>query len=493
MTSAPPFDLKARARQAMFELGFAPDLPPEALREAQTASRATFESSAPPPPGTPAPVDLRSLLWSSIDNNDSRDLDQIEYAETLPDGAVRLLVGIADVDSLAPRDSAIDRHAACNTTTVYTGVSIFPMLPADLSIDRTSLLDGCDRRVMVVELRIPHSGTVDCHSVYPAWVRNRAKLAYPSVGDWLEGRGPLPPAIAAVPGMEAQIRLQHETSLRLRQVRKDHGALTFASLEARPVVEDGEVKDLVVARHNPAMDIIESFMVAANVAMARHLKDRQRLSIRRVVRTPKRWERIVELAATLHFKLPVDPEPKPLQEFLDAQQRADPAHFPDLSLAVVKLLGPGEYIVEAPGRELEGHFGLAVQDYTHSTAPNRRYADLITQRLLKAVVAGAPEPYDEPALAVIAARCSEREKAASKVERLMRKVIACVILSSRIGETFDGFITGCSPKGTYVRLQKFPAEGMVIKGTRGVDVGDLVRVRLVSMDIARGFINFERI
>ena len=485
MNSSAAFDLKARARQAMFDYGFQPDLPADALREAR--------ASAAGPAGGDGLRDLRDVAWSSIDNPDSQDLDQIEFAEGLADGSTRLLVGVADVDWLVPRDSACDRHAAENTTTVYSGVTIFPMLPADLSIDRTSLLPTGDRRAMVVEMRISASGEVTCHDVYPAWVRNHAKLAYPSVGDWLEGRAAVPAAAAAVPGMEAQLRLQHALSLRLRQLRKDHGALTFASLEARPVVENGLVKDLVLARPNAAMDIIESFMVAANSAMARHLKERGRLAIRRVVRTPRRWDRIVELARELGTALPANPDPKALQEFLDARLQADPPRFPDLSLAVVKLLGPGEYIVEPAGRESTGHFGLAVQDYTHSTAPNRRFGDLITQRLLKGVVGAAPEPYDETELTLIAARCTEREHAASKVERLMRKVIACSLLSSRLGEVFEGLITGASPKGTYARLKSFPAEGMIIRGARGVDVGDAVRVRLVSLDIGRGFINLERV
>jgi VacB/RNase II family 3'-5' exoribonuclease len=481
--TTPMFDLAARARQAMIDAGFQPDMPAEVGRELQP----------PPPPPVGTIRDLRSLLWSSIDNKESRDLDQIEYVEVGPDGAARLLVGIADVDSLVAKDSATDRHAAANATTVYTGVTVFPMLPSQLSTDRTSLLGDSDRLALVIELRIVDSGTVDCADVYPAWVRNRAKLAYGEVGAWLEGSGPIPPAVAGVAGMAEQIRLQQKISDRLRGVRKQQGALTFGSVEATPVMENGRVKDLVISRHNVAADIIESFMVSANVAMAQHLRELKRPSLRRVVRTPKRWDRIQAIAAQRGFTLPSAPDPKALSDFLERQRQADPDHFPDLSLSVVKLLGPGEYIVEPPGQEHEGHFGLAVQDYSHSTAPNRRFADLVTQRLLKAVANGNGSAYSEAELAGIASHCTDRENAARKVERLMRKIAACDLLRQRIGEVFDGIITGASPKGTYVRLMKLPAEGMVVRGARGADVGDKVRVRLVSADMARGFIDFERI
>jgi exoribonuclease-2 len=485
MTSA-PVDLKARAHQAMLEAGFRPDFPAEVLREAQL-----LKQGAPKADGSGV-RDLRSLPWSSIDNDSSRDLDQVEYVETLPGGATRLLVGIADVDASVPKGSATDGQAAAETTSVYTGVTTFPMLPGELSTDLTSLLDGQDRLALVIELHLLESGEVDGREVYPAWLRNRAKLAYSSTGAWLEGRAPVPPAVAGVPGMEAQLRLQQQTSETLRGLRKQHGALTFGSVEATPVVENGVLKDLVVSRHNVAEDIIESFMVAANVAMAQYLKEKRSLSIRRVVRTPRRWDRIRAIAAQFGATFPVAPDPRALSEFLDQRQAADPAHFADLSLSVVKLLGPGEYTVEPAGAEHEGHFGLAVQDYTHSTAPNRRYADLVTQRLLKATAASLPGPYPEDELSAIAAHCTEREDAARKVERLMRKVAAASLLSRRVGELFDGIITGASPKGTYVRLLKFPAEGRVVRGTQGIDVGDKVQVRLVSVDVAQGFIDFER-
>src|SRR6266436_5472270 len=382
-------DLKARARQAMLDAGFRPDFPPDVAREVQA-----LKQSAPHQPG-PTVRDLRSLLWSSIDNDSSRDLDQVEYAEKLDDSLTRLLVGIADVDASVRAGSATDHQAAAEATSVYTGVATFPMLPLELSTDLTSLLDAQERLSMVIELHILDSGEVKSHDVYPAWLRNRAKLAYSSTGAWLEVRGPMPPAVSAAPGMEAQLRLQQETSEKLRGLRKQNGALTFSSIEATPIVDNGEVKDLAVTRHNMAEDIIESFMVAANVAMAQYLKEKGCLSLRRVVRTPKRWDRIQAIASKFGVKLPSAPDPRALSEFLAQRHTADPVHFQDLSRPIVKLLGPGEYIVEPPGAEQEGHFGLAVHDYTHATAPNRRYADLVTQRLLKSISPSAAAPYGE--------------------------------------------------------------------------------------------------
>ncbi len=478
-------DLKARAHQAMLDAGFHPDFSPDITREIQA-----IKLAAPAVAGSVR--DLRSLLWSSIDNDSSRDLDQVEYAEKLPDGSVKLLVGIADVDATVAKGCATDQHAATETTSVYTGVATFPMLPDALSTDLTSLRDAQDRLSIVIELRVLDSGEVQGHDVYPAWLHNRAKLAYSSTGTWLENRGPIPPAIAAVPGMEAQLRLQLDLSERLRRQRKLHGALTFGSVEPIAVVQNGQVQSLAVQQHTVAEYIIESFMVAANVAMAQHLREKGALSIRRVVRTPKRWDGIQIIAAKFGVNLPATPDPRALADFLEKRQAADPDHFQDLSLSIVKLLGPGEYIVETPGAEHEGHFGLAANDYTHSTAPNRRYADLITQRLLKACAAGAPSPYSQAELSAIAAHCTEREDAARKVERLMRKVIAANLLGKHIGEVFDGIITGASPKGTYVRLLKMPAEGLVTRGAQGLHVGDTVRVRLARTDVAKGFIDFER-
>jgi VacB/RNase II family 3'-5' exoribonuclease len=478
-----PIDLNARAHQAMLEAGFQPDFPPELLREIQ--ARKTGADS-----GTPV-RDLRGLLWSSIDNDSSRDLDQVEFAEQLPDGTVRLLVGIADVDGSVPQGSITDRHAQVEATSVYTGVATFPMLPGELSTDRTSLLGAQDRQAIVIELRVLASGEVKSHDVYAALLNNRAKLAYSSTGAWLEGRGPVPAAVAAVPGMEAQLRLQLALSEKLRGIRKQHGSLTFGSVELTPVLQNGEVKELAVNARTVADEVIENFMVAANVAMAQFLKEKGSLSIRRVVKVPKRWDGIQMIASKCGVTLPAAPDSRALAAFLDQRKAADPAHYQDLSQSVVKLLGPGEYIVEHPGAEQEGHFGLGEHDYTHATAPNRRFADLVTQRLLKAASRGGAGPYSEADLSAIATHCTEREDTAKKVERLMRKVAAASLLKQRIGEVFDGIITGASPKGTYVRLQKFPAEGMVVRGAHGVYVGEPVRVSLASVDVAQGFIDFE--
>jgi len=480
-------DLRARARRAVLEAGFHPDFGPEIQNEVHSFQKNHTNNSSE------NVRDLRALLWSSIDNDTSRDLDQVEYAEQLPDGSVRLLVGIADVDSAVPKGCAMDHKAALDTTSVYTGAEVFPMLPGELSNDLTSLVGGQERRAIVIEMHVLKDGSVPQHDAYYALIFNRAKLAYDSTGAWLEGRGPIPAPITAVPGMEQQLRLQLATSETLRALRREHGALNFESVEARAVLRNGEVDDLAIVRQNSARNIIESFMVAANVAMAEFLKQRGLPSLRRVVKTPERWERIRDLAAQFGAKLPTQPDPRALADFLAQRRAADADHFPDLSLAIIKLLGPGEYIVERPGTEHEGHFGLAVHDYTHSTAPNRRFADLVTQRLLKAGLAGASNAYSIGELAEIATRCTEREHTAKKVERLMRKVIAANVLCSRTGEIFDGIITGANAKGTFIRLLKFPAEGMVVRGAKGLDVGDKARVRLVSVEVEKGYIDFERL
>lgn len=471
----------------MVEAGFHPDFLPDVLKEVQT-----FTTAAVANPATGA-RDLRSMLWSSIDNDHSRDLDQIEYAERLGDGSYRLLVGIADVDSRVPKGSVTDAHARSETTSVYAGAATFPMLPEALSTDATSLLDSQDRLSVVVEMQVAPTGEVNHYDACLAKVRNAAKLTYSATGAWLEGRGPMPPTVASTPGLEQQLRLQVEVSQRLAQFRKQQGALVFGSLETTPVIENGTVKDVKSSGHNAATDIIESFMIAANVSMAVFLKQRGCLCIRRVVKTPKRWDRIQAFALQSGVRLPDAPDSKALSEFLDDRKKADPVHFADLSLAVVKSLGPGEYIVEDPGKEHEGHFGLAVRDYTHSTAPNRRYSDLVTQRLLKGVLGGNSSAYSEAELSEIAAHCTERESAAREVERLMRKVIAACLLQSKIGQVFDGIVTGASPKGTFVRIYRPLVEGFVAKGAKGLDLGDKVKVRLLSVEVPKGFIDFERI
>jgi len=477
-------NLQAIAHQVMLEEGFAPDLPPQVKAEAVTL--ASWR------PATGAALrDLRELLWSSIDNVESRDLDQIEYAEQQPNDDIRVLIGIADVDALAPKNSAIDQHAADNTTSVYTGVATFPMLPERLSTDLTSLIEGVDRPAVVIEFMVAKDGAIRSSEVYRAIAHNYAKLDYESVGAWLEG-GPQPAKVEATPGLAEQLRLQDEAAERLRELRARNGALDLETIEANVVTDNGNVVDLTVRHKTRARYLIENLMIAANRVMATFLEDSGRPSIQRVVRTPDRWPRIVELAAPLGGRLPPEPDARALADFMARRKRDDPDHFPDLSLAVVKLLGSGEYAVIQPGAEHAGHFGLAVQGYTHATAPNRRYADLIIQRLLKALLEHKPSPYSAEDLAAIAAHCTERDKAAKKVERRMRKYAAVALMRRRIGQVFDAIVTGASPKGTYVRLIAPPVEGRVVRGEAGMDVGDHERVRLIGVDEGRGFIDFAR-
>jgi VacB/RNase II family 3'-5' exoribonuclease len=478
--SLPPtkFDFQRAAREEMIREGFRPDFPPQVLDEIRSFAAAPVQNDAG--------RDLRGLLWSSIDNTDSRDLDQVEWAERLADGKIRVLVGIADVDAVVDGHSATDAQARANATSVYTGGPVFPMLPERLSTDLTSLGPEADRRALVMEVIVGPDGAVVDGGVEMAVIRNQAKLNYDQVAGWLQTS-----AVPAPAALRVQLLLQQEASQRLKAFRKEHGALTLGDVESVPVIVNNTVQSFALIRENPARDIIESFMIAANVAMAQFLRARNSLCLRRVVRTPKRWDRIQALAAPLGAKLPDAPDPKALDEFLASRKQADPDHFPELSLAVLKALGPGEYVVEHPGAEHEGHFGLAVNDYTHSTAPNRRYADLIMQRLLKASVRQGPCPYTEAALSELAAHCTEREAAARHVERFLQKVAAALMLGPQVGRVFDALVTGVSPKGTYARLLTVPAEGRVLRGERGLDIGERIRVRLASVDAAKGFINLE--
>lgn len=475
------FDFQRKAREEMIHEGFAPDFPAQVAVETQSFAAAPITSSA---------KDLRSLLWSSIDNVESRDLDQVEWAERLPNGDIRVLVGIADVDSVVKKGSPTDAHAQLNATSVYTGGPVFPMLPERLSTDLTSLGQDQDRPAIVMEFVVAESGEVKCADVCTAALRNQARLNYDQVGKWLHGQAGSPSECAASPALCEQLRLQEEASRRLKEFRKERGALSLGGVESVPLVADNQVKGFAIVQENPARDIIESFMIAANVAMAGFLRSRNTLCLRRVVRTPKRWDRIQEIAAKFGVRLPARPDPRPLGEFLAQRRLADPQGFPELSLAILKSLGPGEYIVEHPGAEQEGHFGLAVNDYTHSTAPNRRYADLVLQRLLKAVVAGKAAPFAEAELAQLAAHCTDRESAARHVERFMKKVAAALMLRPQIGQTFDAIVTGVSPKGTFARLLSVPAEGRVVRGEKGLDVGQRIRARLLSVDPEHGFIDF---
>ncbi|MBN2565577.1 MAG: RNB domain-containing ribonuclease [Candidatus Eisenbacteria bacterium] len=435
--------------------------------------------------------DLRGLPWASIDNDDSRDLDQLAVAEAMPGGAARILVAVADVDALVRDGSAIDDHALYNTTSVYTAAEVFPMLPEGLSTDLTSLNLGEERLSIVIEMVIGADGSLQGSDVYRARVQSRAKLAYGSVAAWLEG-GTVPEAIGAVDGLAENLRLQDRVAQSMKKLRHADGALTLQTIEARSVFEGDALVDLEVEEPNRAKELVEDFMIAANGVTARYLSSRALPAIRRVVHAPARWDRIVEIAAEHEFSLPDGPDSDALEDFLIKARAADPLRFPDLSLAVVKLLGAGEYTAELPGDAAQGHFGLAVKDYAHSTAPNRRYTDLITQRLLKAAIAGRPSPYSADELVVLATHCSKQENVADKVERQVAKSAAALLLRSRIGVQFDAIVTGAAPKGTWVRLLEVPIDGKLVEGFEGVDVGDTVRVHLISVDVERGFIDFGR-
>jgi VacB/RNase II family 3'-5' exoribonuclease len=478
-------DLRAAAREIMLENGFEPEFPGAAQQQLS-------QLAANPPRVAPDAQtrDLRQLLWSSIDNDTSRDLDQIEVAESLPGGGTKVLVGIADVDAYVPRDSAIDQHAAKETTTVYTGVENFPMLPEQLSTGTTSLLEKADKLSIVIEFVVGTDGCLQSSDVYRAIVRNQAQLTYNAVGAWLEKQGPAPAKVAASAELQAQLALQDEVAQALKNERYRHGALNIETIETRPVLLNQQVIDVEKQEKNRATDLIEDFMIAANGVVARMLEKVS--SIRRVVRTPERWGRIVELAANSGESLPAEADSKALNEFLLRRKAADPDHFADLSLAVIKLMGPGEYVLEKPGDPSPGHFGLAVQDYTHSTAPNRRFADIVTQRLIKAVLANQATPYSDGDLEAIARNCTLKEDAARKVEREMAKRIAAVAMSDRIGQTFDAIVTGATAKGTFVRVLKPHVEGMLVQGGSGADVGDRLRVKLIRTDAQRGYIDFAR-
>jgi len=482
-------DLVSIARQAMLDAGFIVE--PAAAVEREIEELAT---KRPNPDAGSSIRDLRSLKWSSIDDRKSKDLDQAEYAEALPNGDIRVLVAIADVDAFVHKGSAIDEQAQANGTSVYTGVRTFHMLPEELSTQLTSLVGGADRSSIVTEMTVDSNGEVRAREVYPALIHNYAKLSYEAVGAWLDNNGAMPGEISAVPGMEDQVRLQFEAARRLHDLRRAQGALELDTIKADPVVDnEGRVIDLSVTERNSARDLIENFMIAANVAMAEFLESKQVPMLRRVVRTPAHWDRIVEVAEELGERLPSQPDSRALGSFLEKRKAADRDHFPDLSLSIVKLLGPGEYTVQtASSLEQSGHFGLAVNDYTHSTAPNRRYADLVTQRAVKAILENAAPPYNEAQLTEIAKHCTEREDAARKVERKMRKVAAAVLFKDRLGEVFPAIVTGVTPKGTFARTIKPPVDGRIMRGEHGLRVGDKVKVKLLEVDAPRGFIDFAR-
>ena len=480
--------LQRIAHRVMLQRGLLPDFSVAALAELDRLKEPVKMDA-----GSQDVRDLRSLLWCSIDNDDSRDLDQLSVAESMPVDKIKVLAAIADVDSSIPDGTALDQHARHNTTSVYTAAEIFPMLPEKVSTDITSLNFKEDRLSIVIEMLVDSDGTLEASSIYRAWVHNQAKLAYNSVAAWLEKTGPVPEAIPAVQGLAENLQLQDQAAQRMKNFRHVHGALSLETIEARPVFDGDQISALEIDEKNRAKEIIEDFMIAANGVTARYLSAQIFPSIRRVVRVPKRWDRIVAIAADHKFDLPVEPDSKALEQFLVAQKAADPLRFPDLSLAVIKLLGSGEYVAEPPEGNVPGHFGLAVKDYAHSTAPNRRYPDLLTQRLLKAALSGQPAPYPIQDLDLLAAHCTQAEDAVNKVERQVGKSAAALLLQNRIGEQFDGIVTGASDKGTWVRLLNIPVEGKLVSGFAGVDVGDRLRVQLTDTNVEAGFIDFKKV
>ncbi len=481
----PTIDLQAMARQVMLARGFEPNFPPATQQQLDAIK-------AHPPALAPSEKvrDLRGLLWSSIDNDTSKDLDQIEVAERLPDGGIKVMIGIADVDAFVAKDSPIDQHAEKEATTVYTGVSIFPMLPVELSTGASSLLPDVDRLAVVTEFVVDGKGALGSSNVYRAVVRNKAQLTYNAIGAWLEGKGAAPPKVAASAELQTQLKLQDEAAQALRKLRYENGALNLETEEVIPLLLDQQVTGVATVEKNRATELIEDFMIAANGVVARLLEKVS--SLRRIVRTPEHWDGIVRLAAAHGEKLPAQPDSRALNDFLLKRKAADPDHFADLSLATIKLIGPGEYVLERPGDPAQGHFGLAVQDYTHSTAPNRRFADIVTQRLIKSLLDGKPGPYTDNDLAAIAANCTQKGDAARKVERDMSKRLSAMAMMHRLGETFDAIVTGVTPKGTFVRVLQPHMEGLLAQGGQGLHVGDKVRAKLMRTDVQHGFIDFAK-
>ncbi len=478
--------LQRIARRVMFERGLVPDFPANVLAEIkEITSPANYKNTKA--------RDLRHLLWCSVDNADSLDLDQLSYAEQLPENKVRVLIAIADVDALVNAQSNIDHHASQNTATIYTIAQIFPMLPEKLSTDLTSLRFDADRCAVVVEMVVDDHGSVQQSDIYCATVCNHAKLEYESLAAWLEGTSPMPSEIMKVEGLAENIRLQDQVAQKMKELRYEHGALEFETIESRPVFDGDTLCEMKGERKNRAQSLIEDFMIASNGVTARYLTGKKFPSLRRVVRTPKRWDRIVELASEHGFSLPAEADSKSLSQYLTFVKQNDPSHYPDLSLSVLKLLGAGEYVLETPDSTPEGHFGLAVKDYAHSTAPNRRYPDLITHRLLKSAMVGETVPYSPEQLEQIARQCTLKEDAAKKVERQVEKSANAMLLESRIGEEFEAIVSGASPKGTWIRLFHPHLEGKLVNGFNGLEVGHKLKARLIHVDVESGFIDFERV
>jgi exoribonuclease II len=476
-------DLVRIATEAMAERGLEPEFPAGVQQQLSSLTGPGREVD-------PKIRDLRALPWCSIDNDDSLDLDQLTACEALADGAVRIHVAVADVDALVKKGSAIDAHARFNTTSVYTSAKVFPMLPERLSTDLTSLNPGVDRLAVVTEMVVAVDGSFTPAGVHRALVHNQAKLAYDTVSAWIDGAGTLPDAARVVPGMEAQLRIQDEAAQRLRQRRHAQGSLELETFQPRALFDGERVVDIRQQVQNRARQLIEELMIATNTCTAQFLARGGGASLRRVVRSPERWQRIADVARKYGESLPNAPDSRALEGFLARRHKADPLRFPDLSLVIVKLMGSGEYVVEQPGAAPIGHFGLAVRDYTHSTAPNRRFPDLITLRMLKAILSGTEAPYSLGELQALAQHCTQQEDAAQKVERRMRKSEAALLLESHVGQSYDAIITGHSMSDTWVRIFNPPAEGRLAGGVPELEVGQQMRVKLVSTDVERGFIDF---
>lgn len=471
------------ATWAMFSRGLEPEFD-DAVR------RQLAQLKGPARETDPRIRDLTSLPWCSIDNDDSKDLDQLTAIEPMGKGQMQVCVAIADVDSLVKKDSSIDSHACHNTTSVYTSARVFTMLPERLCHDLTSLNPDEDRLALVVEMLFSDDGVLVGSTIFRAMVRNKAQLAYDAVSAWLQGEGDLPEPARRVAGMNIQLRLQDELAQKLRVLRRAQGSLEFETFQPKALFAGERIVDIRQQPHNRARQLIEELMIATNGCTARFLAAQGSASLRRVVRSPERWQRIVQVAYGYGVSLPHQPDAKALEAFLARQHQADPLRFPDLSLVIVKLMGSGEYVVEHPKSEAIGHFGLAVQDYMHSTAPNRRYPDLLTLRLIKAALAGSPPPYSTEELSELAAHCTVQEDAAQKVERQMRKSEAALLLHSRIGQVFDALVTGIDDHGAWVRIVEPPAEGRLKGGGADLRVGQLLRVKLIATSVERGFIDF---
>lgn len=479
-------DLARIASQAMVARGLAAEFSQESLQQLAQLTQPSAEVAD-------TIRDLRSLLWCSIDNDESRDLDQLSVSEVLTNGAVKVLVAIADVDSLVKKDSPIDAHAQKNTTSIYTAARIFPMLPERLSTDLTSLNAQQDRLAIVTELVFSADAVLTSSAIYRARVHNFSKLAYDSVAQWLEGKGALPAAAQAVPGMEVQLRTQDTVAQKLRTARHAMGALEFVTIQPKTIFMGDEVVDVKPQQANRARQLIEELMLITNGVTARYLAAQGYSALCRVVRSPERWEKIFDVAKDLGETLPKVPDSKALEAFLTKRQLADPLRFPDLSLVIIKLMGAGEYALQKPGAAIVGHFGLAVREYSHSTAPNRRFADLITQRLVKAALLGAKSPYSDEQLEALATHCNEQGSDANKVERQVRKSEAALVLQPRIGQVFAGIITSVSSKGVWLRVFSPPVDGRLVAGEAGLRVGQKLNAKLLVADVERGFIDFERV